>query len=138
MNLFSTKTSDTTLSLGTFVLRVGAGALMIVDFGYMKLTHFNEMSQKFIDPFHIGASATLALVVFAEFFCSILIVFGLFTRLACIPLIINLSYAFFVAHKMDYSPPPTGGVLAIIFLLCFITLLFTGPGKISLDKWIRK
>jgi putative oxidoreductase len=138
MKLISTRTSDTALSTGALVLRLGAGLLMIVDFGYMKLTHFSEMAPKFINPFHIGSSATLGLVVFAEFFCSIFVVLGLFTRLACIPLIINFLYAFVVAHKWDYGAPPTGGMAAVLFLTCFVTLLFTGPGKISLDRLIGK
>ncbi len=48
----------------------------------------------------IGSTASLALVVFAEFFCGLFIVIGLFTRLAAIPLIIASCVVVFKAHNM--------------------------------------
>jgi putative oxidoreductase len=133
--LFSIRFSDNALSFAALVLRLGAGSLLLVNHGLDKLMHFQEKSAHFADPFHIGSVTSFALVVFAEFFCSLLIIMGLFTRLACIPLIISMGVALFSAHKGDFFGK---GELAGLFLTCFITLLFTGPGKVSLDRFIGK
>lgn len=131
--LFNTRTSDSAFTFATFVLRVGAGSLMLVNHGLDKLMHFSQKASSFSDPFHIGSTASLSMVIFAEFFCAVFIILGLFTRLACIPLIIAMSVALFLAHHGEFFGK---GELPGLFLLCFATLLFTGPGKISLDRFI--
>lgn len=133
--IFSTKVSENALGFALFILRVGAGSLVMVKFGLEKLMHFAQNAAKFYDPFGIGSTTSLALVIFAEFFCAAFIILGLFTRLACIPLVISMSVAFFIVTKGDFfgkGQPPA------LFLICFLTLLITGPGKISLDRLIGK
>lgn len=133
--LFTTGVSDNGLSLALFVLRVGAGLLIMIKHGFDKLTHFAHLAQRFADPFHIGSTTSLALVVFAEFFCAAFVILGLFTRLACIPLVIAMSVALFSAHKGDFFGR---GEAAGLFLIIFFVLLITGPGKASLDRMIAK
>lgn len=132
--LFTTRYSENSFSLGIFLLRACTGALLIPH-GYDKMDKFNEMAAMMADPFHIGSSTSLVLVIFAELFCSILVVIGLFTRLACIPLIINMAVAVFYAHKgLVFGE----GEHAALYLVIFAALLFTGPGKFSLDRMIWK
>ncbi|HZI54921.1 MAG TPA: DoxX family protein [Chitinophagaceae bacterium] len=132
--LFSIKYSDNGISFATLIMRLALGGLMIPH-GYNKLINFATLSSKFSDPFHIGSAISLGLTIFAEFFCAVFILLGLFTRLACVPLIINMAVAVFYAHKGDFL---NTGEKATLFLFCFIALLFTGPGKISMDKFIGK
>jgi len=132
--LFSIRYSDNGIAFATFVLRLAVGGL-VIPHGYGKLISFAAKSSTFADPFHIGSSTSIGLVIFAEFFCGIFILLGLFTRLACIPLIISMSAAIFYAHKGDIFDT---GEKATLFLLGYIALLFTGPGKISMDKFIGK
>lgn len=133
--LFSTGVSENALAFALLVLRVGAGLLIMIKHGLDKLMHFAQMAPRFADPFHIGSTTSLALVVFAEFFCAAFVVLGLFTRLACIPLVVAMSVALFSANKGDFFGK---GEAAGMFLLVFVTLLFTGPGKVSLDRLITK
>lgn len=133
--LFSTRCSDSAFSFAMLVLRLGAGSLLMVKHGFDKLIHFSEKAAHFSDPFGIGSTPSLAMVVFAEFFCAIFIILGLFTRLATIPVIIAMSVALFMAHDGKLF---TEGELSALFLTCYLTLLFTGPGKISLDRFIGK
>ena len=133
--LFSVKISESAFSFAMLVLRVGAGVLMLVNHGLDKLLHFSSQSHHFADPFHIGPVPSMALAIFAEFFCAAFITMGLFTRLACIPLIINMSVALFYAHGGDFFGK---GELAALYLTIFVTLLFTGPGKVSLDRFIGR
>lgn len=108
---------------------------MLVTHGFNKLSHFANLAPRFADPFHIGATTSLALVVFAEFFCAAFVIIGLFTRLACVPLIIAMSVALFSAHKGDFFGK---GEAAGLFLIIFFLLLLTGPGKVSLDRLVGK
>jgi putative oxidoreductase len=136
--LFSTRTSDTAFNSATLLLRLGFGLVMIISHGYSKLANYPTMLRKFSDPTGLlPGSVALALTVFAEFFCAAFIVLGLFTRLACIPLIIAMGVAFFIVHNAKYTGPGSGE-MALLFLLAFIVLFFTGPGKISLDNLIGK
>ncbi len=126
-NLFSTKYNAAAYNTGLLVLRIGAGLLM-ASHGYDKLIHYNEMKIKFMSFMGLNPSATLALVIFAELFCAVLIVVGLFTRFACIPLIILTVVIIFQVGKE----------LPALYLFAYIALLFTGPGKFSIDNMISK
>ena len=132
--LFSTKYSNSSFNIAMLILRMGAGLLMIPH-GYSKLTKFAERADTFSDPFNIGSVTSLSLVIFAEFFCAAFIVLGLFTRLACIPLIIAMLVAVGYTNNWDFFG---GGEKAALFLCGFLVLLFTGPGKISVDSLIGK
>jgi putative oxidoreductase len=138
MKIASTRYSDAAFNFATFILRVGAGLLMLLNHGLMKLDHFGQISEKFMNPFHIGSAATLAIVVFAEMFCSALVILGLFTRWACLPLVVEMCFVFVQAHHMNYGPPPAGGELSLLFVTIFFTLMLTGPGQISVDRFIGK
>ena len=133
--LFSTRTSDSAFSTATFLLRIGAGALMMVDHGFDKLMHFAQKSGSFPDPFGIGHPTSMAMVIFAEFFCSVFIILGLFTRVAAVPLVIAMSIALFYIHKGQVFG---AGENAAIYLTCFLAILLLGPGRASLDNLIGK
>lgn len=136
MKLISSKYTDAGLNLGLLLLRLMAGATMLVNHGMKKITNFEAISQKgFADPMGIGVKYSLSLAIFAEVFCAVLLIIGLLTRLATIPLIIVMCVALFIGHKgLVFGE----GEPAAIFLTIFITILLTGPGKYSVDKMIGK
>lgn len=105
--------------------------------GYPKLLRlFGGEEIVFADPIGLGQGTTLALAVFAEFICAILVILGLGTRLAVIPLIITMFTAAFVIHAAD---PFQRKELALIYLVIFTVLLITGAGKHALDyHWLKK
>lgn len=132
--LLSTKYSAGAFNTAMLFLRIVAGGLMLVH-GYDKMVHFNETASQMMNFMGIGTKATTALLIFAEFFCSLLLILGLFTRLACIPLIIGMSVALFMAHNGDFLGK---GQVAALFLICYVVLLFVGPGRVSVDSMIGK
>lgn len=132
--LISTKYSPAAFNAATFILRLGLGILMIHG-GYNKLVHFAEIQKTFMSFLGMGATISLSLVVFAEFFCSMFLILGLFTRLATIPLIITMAVALFKAHNGDIFGD---GTMAALFLCSYIVLLLLGPGKISVDSMTGK
>jgi putative oxidoreductase len=132
--LLSTNYSAGAFNTAMLLLRLVAAGLM-VKHGYDKMVHFEDTAKQMINFMGIGQNASTALVVFAEFFCSLLLIIGLFTRFACIPLIICMAVALFKAHNGDFLGD---GSTAALFLGCYIVLLLTGPGKISVDSMIGK
>ena len=100
---------------------------------FMKLMNGGEI--QFSDPFLLGATASLGLAVFAEFFCSIFIGLGLFTRLAAIPLIVTMAVAGFIIHAED---PFAVKEKALLYLACYGTLFIFGGGEIGLGRLLSK
>ncbi len=132
--LLSTKYSAGAFSAAMLILRLSVGILMMMH-GYNKLIHFGDLQHKFMNFLGIGSTMSLALVVFAEFFCSLFLILGLFTRLAAIPLIIATCVMVFKAHNGDVFGD---GETAALFLTAYLVLLFVGPGRVSVDSMIGK
>jgi putative oxidoreductase len=132
--LLSIKYSQGAFNLAMLILRAGTAALLLVH-GYDKLVHFSQYSKQFINFLGMGQQLSLALCVFAEFFCSLFLIFGLFSRLVVIPMIINMTVVVFQAHKGDIFGEGEHGML---FLIAFVTVLIVGPGKISVDGMVNK
>ncbi len=120
--------------LGLLVLRFLSGAVMLTH-GFPKLQKILGGDLKFADPIALGQATSLYLSTFAEFFCAILVIIGLYTRLALIPLIINMSVAFIIVHAADDFATKEK---ALLFLGMFIVLFLTGPGRFSADDKISK
>jgi|ERR1017187_7799379 putative oxidoreductase len=133
--LLSTGYTDTAFNIATLVLRATFGILIFLNHGLSKLNKFNELQHSFFDPMHIGHRLSLLLVLFAEMVCSLLLVLGLFTRLAAFVLFIDMLVAVFVFHK---GQPVAQYELAIVFLVAFFTTLLVGPGKYSVDRMTGK
>lgn len=125
---FLPRSTDAALLL----LRLWAGLSLLSLHGWAKLTGFNRMSDKFIDLLGLGSKATLCLAIFAEFFCSILLIFGLFTRFAALCTGATMTVAFLMAHKMVLKGPGSGE-LAFTYLAIFLALFVAGGGRFSLD-----
>lgn len=114
---------------GVLIFRVGIGAMISIH-GFDKLIHFQEKAPGFLDPFGIGGELSLVLAIFAEGFCSLLIITGFSLRLALVPLITTMLIAFFVAHSDD---PYNVKEIALLYLVAFSSLFVMGPGKFSFD-----
>jgi putative oxidoreductase len=131
--IFAPAKNSDSANFALLVLRLWIGFQMLAIHGADKLMHFSAHAQKFPDPFGIGSTASLALSVFAEFFVSILIIFGLFTRWSALVLIINMTVAFIGVHKGALSGEHSGE-LAFLYLMAYVVLLLAGPGRFSADK----
>ena len=124
------------INFGLMFFRIMVSLFMLAGHGYGKLLKlFSGEEIKFLDPFGIGATASFVLVVYAEFFASLFIILGIFTRFHSIPLIIAMTVAAFIAHGDD---PFSGKEKALLFLVSYILLFITGAGKFSIQSWIDK
>ena len=132
--LMSTNYSAGAFNFAMLIYRCIVGALML-EGGYGKLIKFGTMKNEFMNFMGMGQTVSLSLVIFAEFFCSIFLILGLFTRLATIPLIITMCVALFMVH---HSHIMSDGKVAFLYLCSYLILLLVGPGKISVDGMIGK
>lgn len=112
------------------ILRVGVSCLMLTH-GYAKLTTYLGGDHSFADPIGIGEELSYVLTIGAEFGCSILIILGLGTRAALIPLIVTMVVVVTIVHAKD---PFDMKEHALLFLFPYITLFLTGPGRFSVDS----
>ncbi len=130
---FSVNYSPASFNIAMLLLRVSAGAL-IMSHGYSNLVHFAEVKGRFMNFMGMGSTVSLSLVVFAEFFCSMFVIIGLFSRLVVLPLIVVMSVALVKAHDVDVFDE---GEKPALFLACFMVILLCGPGKVSVDGLMR-
>lgn len=117
-------------SFGLLLLRVVAGGTMAAGHGWGKLLAFSEKAGTFPDPLGIGNRLSMAGAVGAELFCSVLVVLGLGTRLAALPVAFTMTIAAFVIHAAD---PFGRKELAVVYLAVFLAIALVGPGRYSLD-----
>jgi putative oxidoreductase len=115
---------------GVLILRVGISCLMITH-GYAKLTGFLSGNHSFADPIGIGEKLSYLLTICAEFGCSILVILGLGTRLALLPLIFTMLVVVFIVHAKDAFDVKEH---ALLFLFAYVALFLTGPGRFSVDS----
>jgi putative oxidoreductase len=132
--LMSANYSAGAFNAAMLIFRLGLGILMM-HHGYQKLIGFGTMKGQFVSFLGLGPSFSLALDIFAEFFCSLFLILGLFTRLATIPLIIAMTVALVQVHGGDYFGK---GEPATHFIICYIVLLLVGPGRVSVDSMVGK
>ncbi len=120
---------------GLFFLRLTGSLILFFVHGLPKLTHFNTELVQIDDPLHLGRGLTLCLALFAEIICPLLIATGIFTRLACMPIIFLLLISMFVVHpEWTIAQGQFGWLLLIIFT----TIALSGPGAFSIDKRYKK
>lgn len=128
--LLKTGTPSFNVSIGLLLLRVLMSAAMLTH-GYPKLMRIINGEWRFSDPLGIGVEASLIMATFAEFLCSILLILGLTTRYAVIPLIITMFVAWQLRHGAD---PFSTQEKSVLYLISYLCILFAGPGKFSLDQ----
>lgn len=132
--VFVDQTSNT-LDLALLVARVGIASLMLTH-GLPKMAMlFSGNPVQFLPVLGMSPEVSLALTVFAEVFCSILILVGAGTRLAAIPSIITMLVAALVVHGAD---PFAKKEMAPLFLLGYVVLLIAGSGKYSVDYLLQR
>jgi putative oxidoreductase len=122
--------------LAALLLRLTFGGLMILNHGLPKLLKFLEGDpSQFGNPLGLGPEVSLGLAIFAELLCAGLVVLGLFTRLALVPLIFTMLVAAFI---VKWPNGLESMELALLYLVPFVTLLITGPGWFSLDRLLKR
>jgi putative oxidoreductase len=129
--LFPQYCRERLISLLILAVRAFFG-VMFFTHGLQKMMNFSALSDSFPSVLGFGSYTTLMVSIFCEFCCSLFLIAGLLHRLVLIPMIVTMAVAFFDIH--DAMIPE--GELALIYLIVFIILFLTGPGRYSFDYLI--
>ena len=119
--------------LALLIIRLGFG-LMMISHGYDKMHHFSEYEASFMNFLGLSKGVSLGLIIFAELFCAVFVVLGLFTRYACVILIIGMLVATSVMKWDIFAHAET----AAIYVVGYLAILFAGPGRYSVDALLLK
>lgn len=132
--LFPSQPRSTKASLFLLIMRVFFG-LLLMNHGIQKWGNYHELSATFPDPLGLGSPLSLGLAIFGELVCSMAFIIGLFYRLAMLPMIFTMAMAFFIIHGSDAFAVKE---LALIYLVVFVLMYISGPGKFSVDYLLGK
>lgn len=129
--LFPQYCREKVVSLLILALRVFFGVLFFTH-GLDKMINFNTLSETYPSVLGFGSYMTLMVSIFCEFACSLFLIAGLMERIVLLPMIASMAVAFFDIHDGMFPE----GELSLIYLILFVVLLLTGPGRYSVDYLI--
>jgi len=134
MKLSTTKISPKTLSFGLLLFRLCLGGLMIANHGWVKIVNLEVLKTQFYDFLGLGSQISLILAITVEILCSILLIFGLYTRIVLIPLIVTMLVAIGTHGWQIFGEAELG----FLYLIGFVFLFIVGPGDNSIDARMNK
>ncbi len=114
----------------------------------------SEGIQKFLSPDSLGVGRFMKIgipspqvmapfVGVVEIVCGSLVLVGLFTRLATVPLLIDIAVAIYSTKIVTFAKNGFWGTLHeartdVSMLLGLVFLLLVGAGALSLDAWLAE
>lgn len=139
-------TFDQLNSIGAFLPQLGLRLLLAWEFwesGVEKFTGknwFGHIKGDFPFPFNqVPVELSWFLATWSELVGAVCLVVGLGTRFWALSLIILDVVAWYSVHAGNgYNVCDNGFKLPLIYLILFLPLLFSGPGKASLDHLIAQ
>ena len=101
---------------------------------------FGQIQDQFPFPFNLmPPDISWFLSTWFELLGAIGLVLGLGTRFFSLALIILTLVAWYSVHAGNgYNVCNNGYQLPLMYLIMFLPLLFSGPGKLSLDAWLAR
>jgi putative oxidoreductase len=114
--------------------RLGVGLLFLLD-GWAKLHNLPAVTQYFEELKIPAPGFNAAFVASTQLVCGALLVVGLLTRLAAVPLIICMCMAILTAKLKDLtSLYAFVGFDEFTYVVVLAMIAIIGPGKVSLDQ----
>lgn len=100
---------------------------------------FSEIQDRFPFPFNLVPSeVSWQLATGIELLGPVALVLGLGTRMVSLSLMVLTVVAWVSVHAGNgYNVCDNGWKLPLVYLVMFLPLLFSGPGRLSLDAWLR-
>lgn len=115
-----------------FVFRVLISLELMIAHGLKKI---GAGAEQVPNPLYLPAAFNQLIAVSANLFFPVLIIMGLFTRLATLPILAVTLTGYFIVHWND---SPLGKDMPFMYSVSFLLLLVLGPGKYSADYLINK
>jgi len=128
--------------LAALVLRLGFGFFMVFGHGLGKLEMLLGGNFQFPGLFGLSPAINLTLAMLAEFVAGLMVLIGLRTRLASVPLMITMAVAVLAVHISDplFAAAAQNGSkeFALLFFLGFAGTFLLGSGRYSVDAISRR
>lgn len=132
--------------IGLLLLRAGVGLGIAIGHGWGKIYQPGHLgpTDAFIsgvEKMNFPAPTAMAwMAALTEFLGGLLLATGLLTRPAALALACNMGVAAFVAHANArmWGPEAPNKEFALLYFFAFLTFVFTGAGRFSLDRFFRK
>ena len=135
-NVFVYMSTHSYSNMSRLFLRLFVG-VMLLQLGVNQMSQFDNLSSV-TGVLGMSGSTTVSVMIVLELVCSMLIVLGLFTRFAILPLLVIMGMAAYrlVGNEAAYGEVLFGmmpEMLPLLFCGVLVFLGISGPGKISLD-----
>ncbi|MCL2450554.1 MAG: DoxX family protein [Polyangiaceae bacterium] len=116
-----------------------AVGLLFVSTGWGKVHDIPKVTQ-FFEHLGIPAPGFNAVVVgYSELICGSLLVVGLLTRLAALPLIVSMVVALLTAKASDiHGVFDLVGADEFTYLIVLVMIAILGPGAVALDRYVAR
>jgi len=132
--------------IGEFLPQLGLRFLLAYEFWesgvekYSGENWFADIAGQFPFPFNIlPVDISWFLSTWSELIGAAALIVGLGTRFFSLSLIILTLVAWVSVHSGNgYNVCDNGWKLPLMYLVLFLPLLFSGPGKVSLDYWLSR
>ena len=109
-------------------------AIVRMVFGFLFLVHGLQKLFGMFDGTVVPLGSLLGVAAMVELIGGILIIVGLFTRLAAFIASGEMAAAYFIAHlPQAFWPVQNGGESAVLFCFAFLYIAVRGAGSLSVD-----
>lgn len=132
MDIYLPSTSFHALML---IFRFAISLQLMIAHGLKKIGIGVAEAEHVPNPLLLPESLNSFLAISTNLFFPVLVILGLFTRIAVLPILAVTLTGYFIVHWNDPLPAKD---MPFMYSVCFLLLLILGPGKYSLDYYINK
>ncbi|HZH66854.1 MAG TPA: DoxX family protein [Flavisolibacter sp.] len=126
--------STTTFDFAILVFRVALSLELMVVHGLKKVGINVAEAEKIPNPLHLNEFINNTFAISANLFFPVLVVLGLFTRIAILPILGVTLTGYFVVHWHD---PFLVKDIPFMYSLSYLLILVVGPGRYSVDYFMN-
>jgi len=113
--------------------------VLFLSTGWGKVHHLEKVTAFFADLAIPYPALQATLVSYVELIGGSLLIIGLATEFAAVPLIVSMSVALLTAKRGEiHNLPDLFGLVEWTYLMLLIWIVFVGAGRISVDSLLRR
>lgn len=123
------------IHIALFVFRIALSLELMIAHGLKKLGVGVSEAEKVPNPLNLPEAFNSLFADAANLVFPVFVIFGICTRIAVLPILAVTLTGYFILHWNDallIKDTP------FMYSLCYLFLLFAGPGKYSIDHYLRK
>ncbi len=141
--LFHVNQDSPTADWALLIVRILIGYNLFLNSGLPKLLHLSSLMEANVEGLGSLSAVVMLYAAFALGICPLLVFIGLATRYAAFFAMIALAgTGIFIDHffTLNYLDPGHNSHPEVVWLFwaCYLAVIFTGPGRFSLDRIISR